>query len=364
MRNFLVYLILKVFYLLFLPLKINSNQIVFISYIGEKLEIDFDQLAKSLEQEKKYQLKYVLTKYEKNLLGNIKYLFNCIVQLYYSCTSKVILLDYNNFIISKFHKKGVCVIQLWHASGAIKKFGNDVNRQYLIKNYDYIISTADIWKGPYHSAFNVNENQVISLGLPRNDCLNSLKTLNNYRNQILNKYSKLKNKKIILYAPTFRGNFFTKISSIKIDLCFLQEQLGNDFIIIYKLHPLLAKEQLKENEFIINGNQDSIFKLMSVADYLITDYSSILFDYSILKRPIIGYVPDLAKYVSEVGMYNDYLTTMPFPICYTEEEVANVIKENCFNLERIEAFNQVYFKYHDTHSTDRVVAFINQIIEG
>ncbi len=363
-RNFIVCFILKIFYLLFLPLKVKRNQIVFISYKGDKLEADFRLLSEALEQKRNYQLRYVLIRYENNLLGNIKYLINCLIQAYYMCTSKIVLLDYNNYVASTIHKKGVCVIQLWHASGAVKKFGNDVTRQYRIKNYDYVISTSDVWKGPYSSAFNVQESQVISLGLPRNDCLNCMQTVNNYRNQVLKKYPKMKGKKIILYAPTFRGNFFTGISYEKIDLDFIQKGLGNDYVIIYKLHPLLKDEKLSENDFIINGNKDSIFKLMAAADYLITDYSSILFDYSILRRPIIGYVPDLKKYSLEVGTYMDYVQTMPFPSCYTEEAVVNTIMENHFDLDRIEAFNQVYFKYHDSNSTQRIMSFIDQIIQG
>ena len=70
------------------------------------------------------------------------------------------------------------------------------------------------------------------------------------------------------------------------------------------------------------------------------------------------------KYSLEVGTYMDYVQTMPFPSCYTEEEVVNTIMENHFDLDRIEAFNQVYFKYHDSNSTQRIMSFIDQIIQG
>ena len=361
MINTILYIFLGLTYLIVYPMKIKKDKITFISYKSIKLERDFKLISNELKRRKDYQLVYILFKYENTLIGNLKYLFNCITQVYHVNTSQVVILDYNNYVVSNFKKKSVKVLQVWHASGAIKRFGNDVSRRYKIRNYDYVLATSDEWKKPYSSAFNISKENVLSLGIPKNDYLFSEKVVMKNKKVMLAKYPMIQGKKVILYAPTFRGDHLNHTKYEKIDLDYIQDQLGDDYVLIYKLHPLLKDVILTDHPLIINGNQESITKLFSIADYLITDYSSILFDFTILNKPIISFVPDIEQYKKEVGMYINYEKTIPAPICKTEQDIVEAIKKNEFDFERIQTFCHNYFKYRDGKATQRVVDFIEDL---
>lgn len=361
MKKIIVYYILAFINIILYPIKIKENKITFISYKSDKLEKDFRLISMRLEKEQEYKLVYLLTKYENSLIGNIKYLFNCIRQVYHVNTSRVVLLDYNNFVVSNFKKKHVKVIQLWHASGAIKKFGNDIEREYKIKNYDYVLATSDEWKKPYSTAFNVDENNVLSLGRPSNDSLFSKKKLKKYKENMYEKFPEIKGKKVILYAPTFRGDPIYDIKHQEIKLEYIKQELGDEYVLIYKLHPWFGDKIISNDKTIINGNNESIKKLFSVTDFLIADYSAIIFDFSLLKKPMLFFTPDLEQYKEDRGMYLDYKKNMPGPICMSEEEIVKEIKNNNFSIYDIEGFKNKYFKYQDGKSTELVVDFIKQL---
>lgn len=363
MINLILNCILAVVFLMVLCCKIDEKKITFISYKSDKLEKDFKLIANELNKRDKYKQKYILHKYEKSIKGNFKYLLNCIVQLYYINTSAIVILDYNNYVVSNFKRSGVKVVQIWHASGAIKKFGNDTNRRYKIRNYDYVISSSDIWKPHYSTAFNISEEKVISLGIPSTDYLFNSNKVKRYKEALLEKYPSLRGKKIILFAPTFRGDHIKNATFEKIDLDMIKTELGDEYVIIYKLHPWIGDKVISRNSGIINCNSENISKLLSAADYLITDYSSIVFEYSILERPIILYTPDLNKYKETPGMYLEYNKDIKLPICKTESELINIIKGNKINRDDIIQLKDSYFKYKDGFSTKRVAEFLELLGE-
>ena len=343
--------------------KIKKNKITFISYKSNKLEEDFKLIANRLIEQKKYDLKFILIKYKKSILGDLLYLINCVMQVYHINTSSIVLLDYNNYAVSKFKKKGVKVVQIWHASGAIKKFGNDVKRKYKIKGYDYVLTTSSVWKKYYSTAFNVEEEKVVELGIPRNDILFSKSTIERYVKSINYKFPSIRNKKVILFAPTFRGNYIKGIRYEKIDLEYIQSKLGDDYIIIYKLHPWIDDNFIYNSSKVINANNVSIAKLLSIADYLISDYSSVIFDFSIFEKPIILYTPDLEEYKENPGIYLDYENEIPGPICKNEDEIIKTIQKDYFSIEKVKKFKNKFFKYQDELSTERVVNFIEKLME-
>ena len=359
----IVYFILYFVNLLCKGFKIKENKITFISYKNNLIEGDFKLVSKKLEKENKYDIHYVLIKFEHTLIGSIKYFFNCFKQIYHMNTSKVIVLDYNNFVVSKFKKKEVKVVQLWHATGAIKKFGNDIKREYPIENYDYVTCSSDAWKDIYSSAFNVPKENVVPVGIPKTDSLFSEKKLNKYREYIYNKYPQIKGKKVVLYAPTFRGVLASKIRCEEVNLEYIQKALGDDYVVIHKLHPWLSHISFDNDPRIINGNDEGLRKLFSVSDYLISDYSAIIFDFAILEKPMIFFTPDIEKYKVDRGFYEDYEKVMPGPICLSEEEVVKAIKENNFSKEAIVNFKNKYFKYKDGKSTKRVCELIKSLVE-
>lgn len=346
------------FFLILLPIK--QNRIVFISLESNKPILDFKTIYQALDKEK-YDVHLCLIKYKKNLFGQFLYFLNCIKQMYYVYTSKLIILNDNNYVVSNFKRKGTNVLQVWHACGAIKKFGNALNRKYAISNYDYVLSTSSYWKKPYSEAFSVDEKNVLNIGMPRTDKLFDENLKKQYCDEIYHKYPQIKNKKVVLYAPTFRGNIYEGFRNVEFDEMKILEALGEDYVIIYKFHPLLGNIQLKDHERIINMNNESTYKLFCVSDFLISDYSSIVFDYMILNKPILFFVPDLEEYMSNVGVYVD-VNELGYPVCTNEDEIIKNILSYP-TTENIHTKNlNTFIEYQDGKSNQRVIEFIESVM--
>lgn len=289
-------------------------------------------------------------------------MLNCIYQLFVINTSGLVILNDNNYVVSNFKREGVKVLQIWHACGAVKKFGNDIERQYPIANYDYILSTSSKWKEPYARSFNVKENQVIPLGMPRTDALFDEKTMDRYKTKILEKFPVLEDKYVILYAPTFRGNIIKGVRYESLDLKYVIEQLPENYIIMSRMHPLLGDIMLGEHERILNVNNEDLNELLAITDCFVSDYSSIIFDFSILERKMIYYAPDLEEYKTTIGLNVDY-ETLPGKVCGEINQLVRELKNEKYDQYAIQKLKDECFLYQDGKSVERIVQFIDSIME-
>lgn len=357
-------LIIKIIFAFLYPLvklsKIKPKSIAYISLESVELEGDQKLIYDALAAKGYYQ-RIVSMKFDKKTLWTMfLYFINMIRQLYVVNTSSLVILNYNNYVVANYKREGVKVLQCWHASGAIKKFGNGIEREYAINNYDYVIANSEYWQAPYAQAFNVETSQVIITGMASLDCLCSQAYLDNLKTKMLAKYPQLKDKKVLLYAPTFRGNIYTSFTKVDIDLNKMVDALGEDYYLIYKLHPLMIKDSFKANSHVINGNYEDLHALFSIADCLISDYSSIVFEYSLLNRPIYYYAPDYLAYKEKIGFYVDYLTLTNNYLANDEETLIALIKkgEPLDNLKY-----QQYMKYHDGANLNRIVTFIETVLQ-
>lgn len=349
------------FFLVFV--KHKTNRITFISLTEDHLASDFFLIAEQLKKNHKdIEIKTVLMKFKPNFIGNLMYFFNCVKQLFVIASSRIVFINDNNYVISNFKCEGVIVIQIWHACGALKKFGNEIKREYPIRNYDYVISTSEAWKPVYAKSFGVTENQVIPLGMARTDTLCRKEDMESYRSEFFNRYPYLKGKYIVLYAPTFRGNIIKGFSYIDLNIDYVLKHLPSDYVILYKMHPLLGNVVLGHNSSCINVNDEQLYILMAVSDCLISDYSSVILDYSLLGKKMILYVPDYNDYKDEIGV-NLELNELPGQICYSENELIKELKKKeIINLEDIKRFNNRFFKYSDGNSAFRICEFAYDIM--
>jgi len=188
------------------------------------------------------------------------------------------------------------------------------------------------------------------------------------KEKILKKLNLLNNKKkIILYAPTFRDDDLNKdIKEIKLPI----EQLEKleDYVILIRLHPLMnnkiSKLKLPHN-FINVGNYPNIQDLFLIADILITDYSSIIFPFSLLNKSIVLYPYDIENYIKLRGGFDLDYEKLPFPICYKEDDllitIKNIKKENSKYKKDLIAFNKKYNYLNDGHVSER---FITELKKG
>lgn len=362
LKKFILWTVLKIMSIFLVFVKVDKEKITFISLESDKIEGDFRLLSIALQKQRGYKLNYILVKFEKTLLGNIKYFISCIHQMFAINSSQLVILDYNNYVVSNFKRKETKVLQVWHASGAIKKFGNDTFRDYPIANYDYVITNCDYFIKPFASAFGVNEKQVRATGIAKTDRLFKKSKIKKDKKLMYEQFPQIKDKKVILYAPTFRGKLMHGLNNTIIDLKQIKEALGDEYVVLYKMHPLLSNQVISDDSDIICCNGMSIKRLFSVSDYLISDYSAIIIDYSVFEKPMLFYVPDIEQYRNDVGFYVDYEKEMPGPICMNESQVIEAIQNHSFDQEVIKSFKDKFFKYQDGKSTARVIQLINEIM--
>ena len=171
-------------------------------------------------------------------------------------------------------------------------------------------------------------------------------------------------KKVLLYAPTWRDNsYITKGYTFKLEVHFdkWQKILGDEYVIVFKPHYLIVNDfdidQYQGFVYFVEANED-ISNLYIIADALVTDYSSVFFDYAILKRPIYFYMYDLIHYRDELrGFYLDIYHDLPGDIIEDENQLLEEIKKG-YDYQRLDKFNQRFNNHEDGKASKRVVDIV------
>ena len=365
LKSIVLTIILALFYPFTFLFRVHQNRITFISLEHDNLSKDFKILHDELNAKQEYEIKTLLFKFQPTFLGQLQYGLACIQQLFVLQSSKLVIIDYNNFVISKFpHRKEVKVLEIWHATAALKNFGNCVQRDYEIKNYDYAIANSDFYKGVYAQAFNLPEENVLVTGIPNNDKIFDDHFVQDTKVRLLEKYPVLANKKVITYAPTFRGRISTYFKEAKIDLARVHQALGEDYVIIYKAHPLISGSAYENNPHVLFIEEEPISSIFCVTDVLITDYSAIAVDWMVFDKPIIAYVPDFKSYSKKPGLTIDYLQEFPGAVTFNEGELIQALQatdSTSYQKERALFFKKTY-NYCDGKATERVLKVIENLM--
>lgn len=282
----------------------------------------------------------------------------------YATAETVIICD--NFLpaASCRKRKGTSVIQLWHACGAFKKFGYDTSADIpsyykgnVLANCDLVTVSSQICVKPFSSAMRLPEKAVRPVGVSRTDLYFNDTFNQACRNQFFSQYPNAQGKKIVLWVPTFRGN--PGIASVKglDDILRARNQLKDTHYFIIKLHP--------HTQAHIEGSNCSISseELLPVADIVITDYSSILFDAMIYKHPLVLFVPDLDEYLDNRGFYLDYNTLPGLRARNLEQLLQILTDEDLLHSSVNKVYTDFYDKYMascDGHSTKRIMNYIKK----
>ena len=183
--------------------------------------------------------------------------------------------------------------------------------------------------------------------------------------RLYEKYSNLKNKRVILFAPTFRGSGRKSAHYPKeyINLEKIYQNLQENDVFIIKMHPfiknkIVIKEEYQDKMMNLTDYGD-INDLLLITDVLITDYSSVIFEYSFMERPIIFYVPDLEEYNNSRSFYYDYSEYIYGSVAKTQEELLNAIENPKLDIEKQKKFKEKFLNQCDGKSTQR---FVEQLI--
>ncbi|WP_195972252.1 bifunctional glycosyltransferase/CDP-glycerol:glycerophosphate glycerophosphotransferase [Clostridium thermobutyricum] len=351
-------------------LSMNENLVILASNKGEELQGNLKFIYDELKKDSKYKIKL----YMKNDSRNFKELVD--MYLDFSRAKYIVLDDYYRQIYGlKFRKKAE-VIQVWHACGAFKKFGfssigkGDGNPKEFEERahsaYTKVITSSKNIIPKYAEAFNISEKNILPLGVPRTDILLDEAYRLYKKNDLEENYPEIKGKKIILYAPTFRGNTKQR-QNFKLELNPVQllKGISEDYVLILKLHPsvkngindvVIPKEL--ENRVINMNSSTEINDLIIASEIVITDYSSVVFEASLLEKKIIMYAYDKNEYLAERDFYYDYDSFVPGIIAEKNEDIIRIINENEFDLKKVREFRDKFFDDCDGQASKRFVETI------
>lgn len=374
----------------FLPLKkkvILFESSLFRNYTGNPKYIYEEFVRQNLDEE--YDLVWVFKNPDAIDLSKIKGKHRV---LKYKEFKFFVLFATASFIVSdsrlprylRMHKKN-CYIQTWHGT-PLKKLaldmtsldmggGKDISKYHdnfrkSSSTWNYLLSQNNFSTNTFRRCFDFDK-EILEIGYPRNDILVNSSEAD--INELKESLGLPLDKKIILYAPTWRDNQYYRNGEYKfvsaIDFDALREAISDEYIMIVKYHYLIkdAVDWSTYEGFIYQfGESEDIASLYLVSDMLITDYSSVMFDYSVLKRPMVFFAYDLDDYKNNLrGFYFDFLEEAPGPIVLTNDDLIDAIKNyNPSNwAKKYEAYSAKYNHCDDGNASSKVVDLIKSLSE-
>jgi len=351
----------------------KNNKITLLTNKNHSFEANLEYIAKELDNRnnsgKNYEYKFI----PKDSLS--------FSNIHDFASSKYVFLVDNFFPLAFMNVEGMKWVQLWHGTGLFKKFGydllNDEDKKVMemfAPKIDLVSVSSENVADIYAHNFYVDKSKVKPFGVPRNDFYNeehlSDAYLSNLRESFEKDYPQLKGKKLVLYAPTFREDPKNNAVFEYFDIEKFLDELGDEYALAIRLHPNYKRfcdeehtidlDELTSKYDIINftGFKDEQ-KLLLLADILVADYSSIMVDYTILKKPAILFDYDLDDYLyKERGFYFDYEEMVPGKIVYNIDELIEAIKEEDFRLEKMEEFLKLQFGEFKPNSSKLILDYI------
>ena len=259
------------------------------------------------------------------MVSGLKYMMSFMKA--YANARAVFICNYFVPVTSCKKREETTVVQLWHSCGALKKFGydseEDISSHFkgsVTRNFDLITVSSKECVKAFVSAFRLKEDIVKPLGVSRTDVFFDESYNEQCRREFFERYPDYKGKKIVLYAPTFRGNALDCHCVGEEYAAELEKKLGEAWKVIIKMHPRLHSG-LTNCDIATN-------RLMPVADVLVTDYSSLVFEYALYKKPWVIFAPDIESYSKGRSFYLDYKTDMPAPLVTEGEKLAQAVLDS------------------------------------
>ena len=343
----------------------TKNKIVMLSRQANKPSIDFELIQKELiRRTNNLEVKILCKVLKKDIKERIKYCFYILQCMYHIATAKVCILDSYSIPISILnHKKKLEIIQIWHASGAIKKFGyQSLNKKEgrgteiakimnMHRNYSHVMAPSEVTAKFYEEAFGINKDKIFINGLPRIDYLLDKKLGKDKINEFYKEYPKFRNKKTILYVPTFRKD--------KDSTSITKKLIVNKYGLIINLHPLDKNNQA--SQYGVNKKYNT-FDLLKIADYIITDYSAVAFESTVLKKPLYFYVYDINEYKKTRGLNINVLKEMNNCASISVKEIIKLIENNEYDYQQLEKFKNKYMECK-INNTKKLVDFIFKYLD-
>jgi len=367
-------------------LPINSKTIIFQSFHGKSYACNPKAIYEELlNQNVKMNAIWVLNNLKQDLPGSPTIVRPHSIKYYYYMATAKYFVNNGNFPDFYIKRNNTIHLQTWHGT-PLKKLGFDIDPnspsyyentspQLLRRNsrWDYLVAPNQYTSEILKRAFRY-KNTMLNTGYPRNDIL--LKRNNEDKVNEIKKILNIDlNKKVILYAPTWRDYDFHKMKKqesykLRFNLDKFKEQFGDEYVLLLRLHYRDASRITLKSDydsFVYNvSSYDDIQELYLISDILITDYSSVMFDFANSNKPILFYTYDLKRYDSEVrGFYMNFEKNAPGPMVLDEDhlfyEIKNINKVQEKFLKRYQNFREMFCHLENGQSSQRVV---NSVFKG
>ncbi len=343
----------------------HSHRVVFATARTPVLDGNLASIHRAMHtQRPDVECVFLLEPYSYGWLAKLRYFVRLVRGAYYLQTSRLVVIDNAYFPVHVVpHRPETTVVQVWHAAGALKRFGLDApalrhpsERRFLHRNYDFVVVGGEAARGPYSYALRTPMKRVLALGSPRTDFFFDADAIAAARERLLVAYPQLRDRRVVLYAPTFRGAGEAKRPPPGFDAERLRAALPADHALVLKTHPNLdpAATPTAGYDVVIDYTAE-INEVFTVTDVLVTDYSSSIFEWALLRRPLVLIVGDLERYERDPGMYIEYRTGMIGTHVADTDAVAAAILSGDFDLDAYDAFVQRHLAVSDGRASARFV---------
>ena len=336
MRIFLK-LFYRILWLLFLIFPIQKNKVVFQSFSGRGFSDNPKYIAQKLHKKAPEIIIYWAANnpLTADLPDGIRFVkYKSVKYLYHMTTAKIWVDNIRKPFFIK--KKGQYYLQTWHGGLGLKKVENDaidkLNKNYIkwakrdAKSTDLMLSSSKTLSEIFRNSLWYHKGEILEKGLPRNDLFFNF--CERQKHKIKNRLGIKPNSKILLYAPTFRDDGDITAYDINFNhlASALKKRFGGSWVILVRLHPNISGTKLNISaSFIKNvSSYNDIQELYIISDFLITDYSSSIFDFALTERPSLLYASDIVKYTSLRDFYFDF-SELPFTLCQTNAELEKAV---------------------------------------
>lgn len=294
-------------------------------------------------------------------------------------TAKYVFLNEGTNAISSVKiRPETIVTQTWHGCGAFKKFGfstadlifggsrKEQLRFPFYKNYTYLTLSSPEICWAYEEAMCLQDRKEVikPIGTSRTDIFYDQKFIEASFRKLHDYMPESEGKKVILYAPTFRGRVANAETPDMLSVPLFSENLSDEYVLLFKHHPLVKHlpEIPQEYEHFAQDVTDSmsIEELLAVSDICISDYSSLIFEYSLYERPMIFFSYDLSEYFDWRGFYYNYEELTPGPTFSTNMEMIDYIQniDTRFDKQRVIDFRNKFMSACDGHATERIMELV------
>lgn len=354
-----------------------SGRVLFFETKETDMPDSFMLLYRRLEDDAGKRPRYMTL--NQNHVSYVQYLKNSIWALHEISRAEVVFLaDASDLVSCVKLRPQTRVVQLWHACGAFKKWGmstaelkfggtrKDLLRHPFYKNLSLVtVSSPDVaWAYEEAMVLQDSPGVVQPLGVSRTDVFFDKQFLASARESVEIAVPQIKGKRVLLYAPTFRGRVASAEGPDQLDIAALKAAAGGEFVLLIKHHPFVKQlpaipEDCVDFAFDVTRSLP-IDQLLCVADACISDYSSLVFEYSLFGRPMAFFAYDLDDYCDWRGFYYPYDELTPGPVFRDSESLVDWVAhvDERFDRQQIEAFRQKFMSACDGKATNRILASI------